>query len=312
LRVGLRRPQSSQTGDLPYPLTPFPRQRVRSILRFHHPGTCSSRERAVRLSSAGLASYDLHLRAKASFLKFTRSDNERARMLEQKAIESDPNNAVVHAYYALCCNLDYQLDWVEDLDQALKTSLEFAKKAAALDDADSTVRWILSLVHLIAKNFSEARAHIERALELNPNDTEARSVYAWFLSCAGEPDKAIEQFEIAWRHNPFDMSWLPWVKGQAYFVAHRYDEAIAIFNQVRESNNEVNAWLAASYALAGRSVEAGHAMQEFVHLAERDMLHFPGQQPEQWRKYVNRSFPYQYQRDLEHLLEGLRRAGLPI
>ena len=31
MRVGLRHPQSSQTGGIPYPLTPFPRQRVRSI-----------------------------------------------------------------------------------------------------------------------------------------------------------------------------------------------------------------------------------------------------------------------------------------
>jgi adenylate cyclase len=43
----------------------------------------AERARTVRLSPAGLASYDLHLRAKASFLKFTRNDNERARMLEQ-------------------------------------------------------------------------------------------------------------------------------------------------------------------------------------------------------------------------------------
>src|SRR5262249_4112401 len=59
----------------------------------------ASRERAVRLSAAGLACHDLHLRAKAAQLKFTRSDNERARMLEQQAMEIDPNNAVVHAYY---------------------------------------------------------------------------------------------------------------------------------------------------------------------------------------------------------------------
>jgi len=76
-------------------------------------------------------------------------------------------------------------------------------------------------------NFAEARIHIEKALDLNPNDTEARCYYGYFLTAAGEPDKALEQFHIARRHNPFDLSWVPWVVGQAYFGLRRYDEAIA-------------------------------------------------------------------------------------
>jgi hypothetical protein len=102
------------------------------------------------------------------------------------------------------------------------------------------------------------------------------------------------------------------VKGQAYFGAHRYEEAITIFNQVRELTYEANAWLAASYALVGRSDEARSAMQQFMDIAKRDMRHFPSQQSEQWAKYIDKQFPYQYRRDSEHLLEGLRRAGLPI
>jgi adenylate cyclase len=99
----------------------------------------ASRDRAVRLSSAALASYDLHLRAKASFLKVTISDNEGARILEQRAIEADPSNALAHAYYALCCNFYYQLDWVEDRDQALRISLEFAKSPSGDFNRDSRV-----------------------------------------------------------------------------------------------------------------------------------------------------------------------------
>jgi adenylate cyclase len=272
----------------------------------------AGRERAVRLSPVGLASYDLHLRAKASYLKITRSDNEQARLLGQRAMEIDPTNALLHAYYAIYCNMDYQLDWVEDLDGALKTSLEFARKAVALDDADSTSRQILSVVYTVMKNFADARFHIEKALELNSNDTEARSVYAWFLCCVGEPEKALEQFEIARRHNPFDLSWLPWVKGQAYFGARRYDEAIGMFSQIRATNTEANAWLAASYALAGRIIEAKRTVQEFLTLAKREMVHFPGQQPEEWAKYARRSFPYQNQSDFDHLMKGLREAGLPV
>jgi TolB-like protein len=76
----------------------------------------AERGRAVRLSPNALASHDLHLRAKAAFLRLTKDDNERARLLEQKAMEIDPSNALVHAYYGLCCNMAYQFGWAEDID----------------------------------------------------------------------------------------------------------------------------------------------------------------------------------------------------
>ena len=63
--------------------------------------------------------------------------------------------------------MDYQLDWVADLDQSLRASLEFAKHAVALDSADSTARSILAVVYTTMKSFPEVRLHLERALELN-------------------------------------------------------------------------------------------------------------------------------------------------
>jgi adenylate cyclase len=272
----------------------------------------AGRERTARLSSAGLESYDLHFRAKALWLKGTRAANEQARILEQRAIEIDPNNALAYAYYAECCIQDYGCDWVADLDQTRRTALEFAKRAVALDDADSSARWILSHAHSSACNFAEARIHIEKALDLNPNDTEARCYYGYFLTAAGEPDKALEQFHIARRHNPFDLSWVPWVVGQAYFGLRRYDEAIASFNQAYETNNEVNAWLAASYALTGRMKEAKEKLEVFLRIAEREMAHFPGQRSDEWLKYLQRGFPCQNPADFAHVCSGLRQAGLPV
>ena len=272
----------------------------------------AGRERSARLSPAGLKAYDLHLRAKACYLTFTKSGNEQARILAQEAMAIDPMNALIKAYYSQYCYMDYNFDWVADLDRALKTALEFAKQAVTLDDADSTARWILSLAHLLMRNYEDARVHIEKAIELNANDTEARAVYGLFLTWIGEPEKALEQFEIAKRHNPFDISWLPWVKGIAYFTARRYGEAIDSFNQIHDPNHEINYWLAASYAHAGRAAEARAKLQEFLRLAERDMAHFPGQNPQQWMNYLHRPNPYMDRRDLDHLCDGLRKAGLPI
>jgi len=272
----------------------------------------AGRERSTRLSPAGLKAHDLHLRAKACYLTFTKSGNEQARLLAEEAMAIDPMNAPIMAFYANYCHIAYFLDWVPDLDRSLKTALEFAKQAVTLDDGDSTVRWILGHALVTARSYVEARVHAEKAIELNPNDTEARAMYGNLLTYIGEPEKALEQIELAKRHNPFDMSWTPWVKGIAYFTARRYDDAIDTFNRIHDPNQEVNCYLVASCALAGRLPEARARLLEFLRVTERDMAHFPGQDSQGWMNYLNRAGPYLHRRDLDHLCKGLRMAGLPI
>ncbi len=269
-------------------------------------------ERSARLSPASLKAYDLHLRAKACYLTFTKSGNEHARILAQEALAVDPMNAPIKAFYANYCLIAYFFDWVPDLDRSLNTALEFAKQAVTLDDGDSSARWILGHVLATMRNYAEARVHAEKSIELNPNDTEARGIYAYLLTCIGEPEKALEQIELAKRHNPLGFSWTPWVKGIAYFTARRYDKAIDTLNQIHDPNQEVDCYLAASYALADRLPEARAKLQEFLRLAERDMAHFPGRDSQEWMNYLDRASPYQNRRDLDHLCTGLRKAGLPV
>jgi adenylate cyclase len=272
----------------------------------------AGRERSTRLSPAGLKAHDLHLRAKACYLKFTKSANEQARLLAEEGMAIDPMNACIRAFYANYCHVDYLFDWVPDLDRSLKTALEFAKQAVTLDDGHSTVRWILGFVLASARSYAEARVHAEKAIELNPNDTEARAMYGSLLTYIGEPEKGLEQIELARRLDPFDLSWTHWVKGIAYFTARRYGEAIDTFNRMHDPNQEVHCYLTASYALADRLHEARAELRKFLHIAERDMAHFPGRDAQGWMNYLNRAGPYLHRCDLDHLCDGLRKAGLPI
>src|SRR5262249_51572482 len=117
----------------------------------------AGRERSARLSPTGLKAYDLHLRARACYLTFTKSGNEQARVLAQEAMAVDPMNVPIKAFYANYCHIAYFFDWAPDLDRSLKTALEFAKEAVTLDDGDSTARWILASTLTMMRNYAEAR-----------------------------------------------------------------------------------------------------------------------------------------------------------
>jgi TolB-like protein len=270
----------------------------------------AGRVRALRLSPSALKAYDLVLRAKALMLNFTKTDNERSRVCAEKAVELDSGSARAHAQLSWCHLYSYMAWWTADRERALGNAYDAAQRAVMLDETDSFTRWQLGHVHLFRRNYDEARSELETAIELNPNDFEARGVYGIFLTCVGRPDAAIEQFDLVKRHNPFDLSWVPWVRGIAHFTAHRYEEAIASLKQVRDPINEVRGWLAASYASAGRLTEAKATLEEFLRVAEHDMAVFPGRRVKDWESYWHGAMEFQDRKQFDHLFAALCIAGL--
>ncbi|MCI0431108.1 MAG: tetratricopeptide repeat protein, partial [Rhodospirillales bacterium] len=185
----------------------------------------AGRERAMRLSPAALRAYDLVLRAKALVLRHSRADNEQARLCAEKAIELDPTSSRAHAWLAMSRFYEYMAYWTDTREASLREAYELAQRAVLLDESDSLACVMLGFMHLGRRNFDEARSELEKAIDLNPNDSEARGIYAFFLTAIGRPDAAIEQFDLAKRQNPYDMTYTPWIKGIVYFTAHRYDDA---------------------------------------------------------------------------------------
>ena len=82
-------------------------------------------------------------------------------------------------------------------------------------------------------------------------------------------------------------------------------------SQIPEPINEIRGWLAASYAQAGRLVEAKHILEEFLRLAKQDMVIYPGDSLSDWEEYWHSAIQYRDQRDFDHLFEALHKAGLP-
>jgi adenylate cyclase len=270
----------------------------------------AGRERALRLIPEALSAYDLMLRSEALMLRHSKADNAEAQRLAKQAVEIDPKSALAHAQLGWTYCLDRIFGWVEESGETLGTALALAQRAVLLDETDCRARWLLGHVHVFRREYDEARAHLHTALALNPNDVEARGVYGIYLYAVGESDAALEQFDIARRHNPFEFNWIIMCRGIALFTARRYDEAVATLKQVHNPTNEVRLWLAASYAGAGCLPEARAALAEFLAVAERDMAQFPGRKLADWRPHLHRFVEYRDLREFDHLAAALQASGL--
>jgi TolB-like protein len=249
------------------------------------------RKRVARMSGEGLLAYDHVLRGIAAWLKNTKEDNRNARKHLEQAIELDPLNPQAHRWLSEVLISDWMAHWVEDRVATLMTAYEIAKTAVTLDE---------SFQH-----------NLERAIQLNPNDTQALGLYGYFLVAVGRVDEALTQLKLSTRINPFQAEWVDWVKGMAYFTARRYDDAIGILRTIKDPVNEVRGWLAASYAGAGRYDEARATLAVFLRIAEDDMVEFPGRVPGAWKSYWRGiAVQYQNEADFEHLYDALTKSGL--
>ena len=206
--------------------------------------------------------------------------------------------------------MDHLFGWVPDRGQVLEEAIALARRAVLLDEQDSRTRTLLGFALLYRREFEEARAHLQRATQLNPNDEEAHAIYGVLLTAVGECDAALEQFDIARRHNPFEFNWVTVCRGITLFTARHYEEAIATLLQLPHTNNEVRCWLAASYAGAGRLSEARATLADFLTAAELEMADFPGRSLECLKPHLHGLMEYRNPEDADHLYAALRAAGL--
>jgi adenylate cyclase len=116
----------------------------------------------------------------------------------------------------------------------------------------------------------------------------------------GRPAEALQSLETAMQRDPFAPSWLWVARCNALFHLKRYDEAIAALRNLSTLHFWHYAYFAAAYAHAGRADDA-----------RRELTTFLKAKPDATIALVAAAEPYAEQAPLDHLLDGLRKAGLP-
>jgi adenylate cyclase len=177
---------------------------------------------------------------------------------------------------------------------------EELQTALALDDNDSDVHRILAALNLIRGDHDKAQYHQERALALNPNYDLVVVQQGELLTWLGRPEEGIEWIKKAMRLNPHHPERFWNHLGRAYFVAHRYPEAVEAFSRISRPDHTHHAFLAAALVQMGNNSAAAAHAESVLKVAPKFT--------------VNSCLATQHYKrdsDREHHREALLKAGLP-
>jgi TolB-like protein/class 3 adenylate cyclase len=267
-------------------------------------------ERAKRQSRSELRAYDIYLRAREHFFSWSQEENRNAAELLQRAIEIEPDYAAALALLSEVHSRDWFNGWSLDPENDLANSRRLAARAIELDDEDSRTHTSMGVANLFRNEPDRAKHHFETALRLNPSDARVLIYYSRHAVFDGRPELGIELVRRALELNPFGK--YNWYLGLAKFAAHSYEEAISLLRNVRDPSPAVEALLAGSFAQLDRMDEAKTASGRFFELAAKMPMMQALKDATDWRNYFSARWPFRDKADLEHLLNALRRAGLPI
>jgi TolB-like protein/DNA-binding winged helix-turn-helix (wHTH) protein/Tfp pilus assembly protein PilF len=191
-------------------------------------------QRMLRHASkaANPAAYDAYLQGR--FLYSTRNKESlfRARDLFQQVIRSDPDYArgydgLAEAYLTLGGGYMPSAE-------AYELGRAAAIKALQLDDALAEAHAALGYFKFIDEwDWPGAEREFRRAIELDPQDTNAQQWYALYLAAFGRGSEAIEHIGKALELDPLSIS-SNYNAGYIYCEIGRYDEAADQFRRALE------------------------------------------------------------------------------
>jgi adenylate cyclase len=259
--------------------------------------------RVSRRQTDNTEAYELFRRGLEHQRRATKTDNDQARRLFEKAVAVDPSFADAWCFLGYTHQEDWYFGWSENATQSLEQATTLAQKAIALDDSSPCPYMLLETIHLWRRDYEKAIAYGEKAVALEPNHADATLQLARTLTYAGRPEETIELTKKAMRLSPYYPDWYLGVLGTAYRLAGNYDEAIAAYDKRRERNPHSTMpylGLALVYSEVGRDEEARAAASEVLKRNPRISLN-----------QVKNRLPYQDPAEVDRIIAALRKAGLP-
>ncbi|MGA8311925.1 MAG: protein kinase [Terriglobales bacterium] len=271
-------------------------QRLRSQL------SVEDQQKLTKGSTDNPEAYQLYLKGKYYTNKLSKDGFGKGIGYFNQAIALDPNYGL--AYSGLAYNYINQDDWFMPPNEAGPKARDAARKALAIDESDAGAHLSLAIeTHWYEWNWAAAESEFKRAIELNPNNSEALGYYSWFLAPMGRKDEALAQAKRSQQADPlssmanlfvgsvlvFNRQWDPAIEqlrsaieldptfwfdhcflGRAYEQKGKLPEAIGEFQRALElekDNAETWSSLGHAYALSRNRAEAQKMLDHLKELS---------------------------------------------
>jgi len=264
----------------------------------------------ARMVAKGTTNFEAYLKclqAIQTFRRITKEDNLKARKMFEEIIVLDPNYPRPYIYLGWTYSQRAFFGWTKSRKEDLARAEELARKALELDDSLGMPHRLLSDIWTVRRQWDKAFAEAEQAVSKTPNTLTMFAV-ASILFRLGRHQESITWFEKILRLDPFPPAYFLLESGGAYFLAERYEDALAQFKRVLElaKKGEYNLEiahriLAAIYSMLGQEEEARNHAEEILRIDPKFSL-------ESFAKWYGALF--KNQADGDRFINALRKAGL--
>ena len=220
----------------------------------------------------------------------------------QKALALDPASAALHGMIGYMHYMDARFGWWDDRHMALEKARTYADRALELDPDSPDGHTASSLTCLLEGRYDNAAVHARRAADLAPGSADAVSFACVVLANVGNAQEAVAHGERAMILSPnYPASYLGQL-GNAYRLAGRIEDAIAVFKAYHARNPGFGlSDLVIVYQQTDRPAEAKRTAEQLLSIRRNFTI-------AAWAKTQFRADAAGIEADIT----ALRAAGLPI
>ena len=224
----------------------------------------------------------------------------------EEAIAADASSLGAHFTLAVAHSMCHLYRWGDRPEGALDRAWAVVERMSAINSQDERTLTMRGLVRVNRGEYDGGLADLRRAYQINPNYAAAIIVLAFAEATTGLAREAEVHAQVAMRLSPKDhyIGTAHLAMAMAHFTLRNYDEAVRWCESAIQISHRAPIRRALMIACSARAGDMARARAEIAVLNSFApgfiASVFRGENPVFTRK-----------EDMEHLLDGLRLAGLP-
>ena len=153
------------------------------------------------------------------------------------------------------------------IPHAYSRARQATRRVLELDSSCAAAHAMLSTISLFCDwNWIRAKMELDSALKFNPASSFVRSTAAWYYSCLGDNDRAIEEVEHAISHEPSSPAF-HLLLARIFLLSGAYEQAIKSLSTLIEAGP--------AFQIARRYRAQAYILSGEPHKAIGDLLHLP-------------------------------------